>query len=196
MKKSIKILSIVIMLFIGLFVLTGCGGKKDTNNKEIGNSGENGVVMEQQNQNDNMSEEEKLLSKVGLELSQITPNEEYYRMEYDADDKEFTFYMEKGTERNIGEYAHKVYNACKEVATDNKIYKANFNFYMNDGSAEEYTLKTVEEINSGITYMFLDQFGYYFGGETISITYAAVTDMDGERNDDIYYPVYTVSFGW
>ena len=197
MKKVISILIIAVMLIAGLFVLTGCGDNETaTGGSSSSGTSTNDGTEKQQNQNDNMSEEEKLLAKVGLELSKVKPNEEYYRMKYDADDKEFTFYMEKGTEKNVGEYVHKVYNACKEISSDKKIYKANFNFYMQDGNVEEYVIPSIDEINSGSTTNYIGQFGYYLNGATIDVTVCSASDMDGEKDDDIYYPIYTISFGW
>ena len=197
MKKVTSILIISVMLIVGLFVLTGCGDNETaTGGSSSSGTSRNDGTEKQQNQNDNMSEEEKLLAKVGLELSKVKPNEEYYRMKYDADDKEFTFYMEKGTEKNVGEYVHKVYNACKEISSDKKIYKANLNFFMQNGNVEEYELKSVAEINEGSTYNYIGQFGYLYGGGTITVTVCSASDMDGEKDDDIYYPIYTVSFDW
>ena len=184
-----KLIHSLFIIFLCIF-LVGCG---NTENKEDINKNDNKTNNTQKE--DKGSKEEQLLKSVGLTLEDIEPDEEYYRVKFDEDDEEFTFYMEKGTERNIGRYAEKIYNAGKKAAKDNKLYKASFNFYMNDGSAEEYIPKSASEINDTITYNYIDQFGYYYGNYTVTITMGAVSDMDGERNDDVYYPVYTISIG-
>jgi len=43
---------------------------------------------------------------------------------------------------------------------------------------------------------YIGQFGYYLNGATIDVTVCSASDMDGEKDDDIYYPIYTISFGW
>jgi len=48
---------------------------------------------------------------------------------------------------------------------------------MKDSSAEEYVLKSVNEINDGSKYNYIDQFGYNYNGETISVTLGAVSDF-------------------
>jgi len=171
--------------------LVGCGGETEVENGGTNNNNTNNNTNNNQSQNSNASDEEKFLTKFGLKMSDIEPDEEYYRVDFDED--EFTFYMEKGTERNVGKYINKVYNACKNVASDGKIYKASFNFYMRDGNVEEYAVKSENEINEGFSFMHLDQFGYYYGNLEVAVTVSALTDMDGERDDDVYYPVYSIS---
>jgi len=195
MVIKMKKILISLLTILLCFTLIGCDEKE--NQSETGGNEQN----QEQNQNNqennaNLSEEEQILAKVGLTFKDIEPIEEYYRYKYDEDDDEFIFYMEKGTERNIGRYANQLYENAKEASKNQKLYKAGFNFYMNDGTAEEYLYKTADEINADISYNYIDQFGYYYNNLSVAITFAAVSDMDGERDDDVYYPIYTVSIGW
>lgn len=182
MKKILLSLLTIVMCFL----LVGCGNENKPNNDK-GNT-EN--KKEQKENNENKADpKEDILKKVGLELSKIEPDEEFYIVDFDDVDDGFTFYMEKGTEKNVGEYVHKIYNACKNIASDGKIYQATFSFYMKDSTTPELELESKETINGYGFY--IGQFGYLYNGNTVTITIGSLTDYDEVRNDDLDYPIYT-----
>ncbi len=185
MKKLLAILLAVMMVF----ALAACGDGEtasDTSKKPGEKSGEKipeeGTPLE------------KMLDRAGVKLEDIQPAEETFDMVFDEDDDEITFYMEKDIERNASAYMHKVQDACKAASDDGKLYEANFNFFMGTEYVEYPPLPSAEEIDSGL--MYLMQFGYIKDGQTVTVTAARITDMHPDRSDDVYYPTYTISFGF
>ena len=170
------------------FTLIGCteDEKQETTKPTVKDS-----QSETKNENHGKKTEGVFLKEVGLKLSSIEPTEKYYRISFDESDT-VIFYMETTTEKQVGEYIHKVYNACKKVADDRKIYDANFNFYLNDRSATELKLPSKEQIDTDGKYNYITQFGYLYNGQPICVTIGSLNDIDSERNGN-YYPVYTVT---
>lgn len=189
MKKFVAILLAVLMLFS----LVACGGSTEAPETDNGAETSAETTTQSSAVSDNADPMDKTLSKAGLELSAVTPDEKTFDVDFDADDDEITFYMEKGTEKNVYAYMNKLLQACKAASDDGKLYEANFNFYMGS-DLEEFTDYPTEEANE--EYMYLMQFGYMKNGATVTVTAGSVSDMHPERSDDIYYPVYTVSFGF
>lgn len=132
---------------------------------------------------------DEFLAHYGLKLSDVDPDEPYYRAMLEG--SRITFFMEAGTEKNHGVYIHKVMNACQAMAADGKLYNADWGFFMQDGTSEELEVPDEEEINS--YYFYIAQFGYRYDQRLPVVTIGAgIPEYDLERNDDYAYPVYTL----
>lgn len=194
MKKLLSLLlsGMVVLSFTSCVANTETSSENTTDTSQI--SDNDNSSKKDNTSKDNFDPMEKMLNKAGVTLEDIQPTEETFDMVFDSDDDEISFYMEKETERDASAYMNKIVDTCKATSDDGKLYEANFNFFMGTDMTEFPPLPSSEEINDGMIYLM--QFGYLKNGATITVTAARLTDMHPERNDDIYYPVYTISFGF
>lgn len=202
MKKLLAILLSLMMIAS----ITACGNNETTSGNNE-NSGASQTNNNDNNENSDTSQTskaddtqvsadpmEEMLNRAGVKYDDIKPPEETFDVVFDEEDDEISFYMEKETERDASAYMNQLYELCKATSDDGKLYEANFDFYMGTNMTEFPPLPSAEEINDGMMYMM--QFGYLKDGATVTVTASRVSDMHPTRSDDIYYPVYIVSFGF
>jgi hypothetical protein len=189
-----KILAAVLVLTMAL-IFAACGGEdkpQPSQQIEPAPQSENQPESTPEDSTNEMPSDptEALLYKTGLKLSDIEPNEEYYRAA--ADSEKIVFYMEKETERNTAVYLRKLVAACEKASDNGEVYVADTKFFMG-GEKTLLELPSDEEINGYM--MYLAQFGYVKDGSTFTVTFGNVDDFDPERNDEVYYPTYSVAIG-
>lgn len=185
-----KITVILFMILLAL-VLVSCSSDKSTEN-------DNEKTIEEKTDVENDSEAvqesdpmEAMLKKAGVDLEKVMPDEAVFDTVFDESDEEISFYMEKETEKDTAAYLQKIMEECKAASDDGILYEANLDFYMGTNLTELEELPSAEEINS--EYWYLLQYGYLKDGNTVTVTIGSLSDMHPERNDDIYYPLYTLS---
>lgn len=194
-----KRILLVALAIVMVLALVSCGGGKtpapsgktpSDGTTDPGNSQQEKETEKQTAPSDS-DPMEALLAKVGLKLSDIEPDVEYYRADC-GDGDIIMFYMEQDTEKSTGAYLRKLTAACKAAADDKTLYEANLGFYMGTDKTEFAELPTNEEIDG---YMFyIAQFCYYAGGKSVTVTFGNSGDIDPVRNDDKYYPGFSIDF--
>lgn len=198
-----KLLAILLMSALILTLVSCTSDDKETNGKEnerveAKNEDENDEASEETDGNKTEEQKEEsdpmtaMLEKAGMDIEGITPDEPLFDTVFDEEDEEISFYMEKETEKDTAVYLNKILDASKEASDDGMLYEANFDFYMGSELTELAELPAADEINE--KYSYLLQYGYLKDGNTVTVTVGSFSDMHPDRNDDIYYPVYTVSF--
>lgn len=163
MKRKLLISLLTIIM---CFSLVGCGNS--SNNENDNNENNN----QQENDNKNTSSDNAILSKYGLNLSQIKPESDNVKVEATSSENnsEIVFTI-TDSQFDENKYYEKFYNTIKGVSDDQKIYINDVNFMIN-GKGTEASFEDVTTINMGSI------FGFIYKGKNITANVSSLLDSD------------------
>ena len=199
MMKKILALALALVMVLSL---AACGGKTDPAPSGSGGGSTTDPGTSQQQPSDTLDDTtpsggeetsndplEALLQEAGLTFEAIKPSHEYLYTE--LQEKKLLFFLNDGGSAAFGTFYYGIVNACKAVADDGKLYIADMSFMMGNGSDEFTPAKSEDELNAAVTYM--DGFGYYKDGESVTIGVFLGEYTDAQRNDGYEHTAYALT---